>query len=340
MSAHRHRYRRTLTGLLPALVLGALVPGRAAAAPAVVRLDGAAFGYAAQIEVRDLPAAEGERAAQAAFAALAAAEADLAPDGPLAALTARAGEAVELPPPLFGLLAKTLDFCLWSDGRIGPLGGELYALWGLHDPARARPTAARLEAAAASAACDRLQLDPAHGRATLSPGSRIESWGFALGWAVDRAGAALADAGVTNARVALGGVLLGIGPGPDGRGWEVAGLRFPGQAEPLAPVYLRDRALALVTPEDRQLQIAGDRYAPYLDLQTGRPAGGAVAVLAASPLGLDAQALAVAMFIAGPRQGQFLLGSLRPPPAVLWLLGSGEGEPLLESSRWSDLRAR
>jgi len=25
---------------------------------------------------------------------------------------------------------------------------------------------------------------------------------------------------------------------------------------------------------------------------------------------------------------------------VLWLLGSGEGEPLLESSRWSDLRAR
>jgi len=321
-----------------AAVLLALAQPAPATEPAIVRLEGSAFGFTAIVEVRDLPAAEGERAAQAAFAALAAAESDLGPGGGLARLAERAGEPVALPPPLLGLLSKAADFCVWSEGRIGPLGGALYDLWGLHRPARGLPPAARLEEAAASAACDRLQVDAPRGQATVAPGSRPETWGFALGWAVDRAGAALADAGATNARVELGGVLLGIGPGPGGRGWEVAGLRFPGQAEPLATIYLRDRALAVVTPEDRPIVIAGDRFAPYLDQRTGRPGEGMVAVLAASPLALDAQAVAVAMFVAGPRQGQYMAGPLRPSPAVLWLLGSGEGEPLFESSRWSDLR--
>jgi thiamine biosynthesis lipoprotein len=333
------RARLPLLLSLAAALLASARPAPAAE-PATVRLESSAFGFTAIVEVRGLPAAEGERAAEAAFAALAAAEADLGPGGGLARLTARAGEPVALPPPLLGLLSKAVDFCVWSEGRIGLLGGALYDLWGLHRPVRGLPPAARLEEAAASAACDRLQVDAARGEATLTPGSRPETWGFALGWAVDRAGAALADSGATNARVELGGVLLGIGPGPGGRGWEVAGLRFPGQNEPLATIFLHDRALAVVTPEDRPFVIAGDRYAPYLDLRTGRPGGGVVAVLAASPLALDAQAVAVAMFVAGPRRGQYMVGPLRPPPAVLWLLGSGQGEPLFESSRWSDLRPR
>ncbi|MCZ7652988.1 MAG: FAD:protein FMN transferase [Thermoanaerobaculia bacterium] len=333
------RFRLPLLLSLASTLLAGARPA-AAEGPAVVRLEGSAFGFTAIVEVRGLSAAEGERAAQAAFTALAAAETDLGPGGGLARLAERAGEPVALPPPLLGLVAKAVDFCVWSEGRIGLLGGHAYDLWGLHRPVRGRPPATRLEEAAASAACDRLQVDAARGQATLAPGSRPEAWGLALGWAVDRAGLALAEAGAANARVELGGVLLGIGPGPSGRGWEVAGLRFPGQAEPLAPVYLRDRALAVVTPEDRALAIGGDRHAPYLDLRTGRPAAGAVAVLASSPLALDAQAVAVAMFVAGPRQGQYLAGPLRPSPAVLWLLGSGEGEPLFESSRWSDLRPR
>ena len=41
------------------------------------------------------------------------------------------------------------------------------------------------------------------------------------------------------------------------------------------------------------------------------------------------------MFVLGQRQGMMRLGGLRPEPSVAWLLGSGDGPPLLTTHRWA-----
>jgi hypothetical protein len=61
---------------------------------------------------------------------------------------------------------------------------------------------------------------------------------------------------------------------------------------------------------------------------------------AVSELAIDAQGLAVTLLIAGPREGQLRLGSLRPRPSVLWLLGSGTGMPLQVGYRWSEINRK
>ena len=81
--------------------------------------------------------------------------------------------------------------------------------------------------------------------------------------------------------------------------------------------------------------IAGDRYSAHLDLRSGRPAEGVAATIAVSELAIDAQALAISMLVLGQREGMMRLGSLRPEPSAVWLLGSGDGPPLLTTHRWA-----
>ncbi len=310
--------------MLAALVTTLLL----AAQPAGWRTSGEAFGEAAQIEVRDLDTAAAETALRAAMAELAAAQADAT------ALTVRlnaaaGGNPVPVTETALAMLGRTLDFCRWSDGAHGPLGGVLYELWQHSVP----PTAA-LTAARETAGCDRMRLDQEAGTAQLAAGSRFDLRGFATGWAVDRAIEVLREHGSANARVRLGRIERALGPGPSGTGW-ATDLDLPTEwLEPLAPARLRDRALAMAGREPA-LVIAGDRYAAHLNQRDGRPARGVVATIAVSDLAIDAQALAITMFVLGQRDGMMRLGALRPEPSIAWLLGSGEGLPLLSTHRWA-----
>ena len=81
--------------------------------------------------------------------------------------------------------------------------------------------------------------------------------------------------------------------------------------------------------------IAGDSYSAHLDLRSGRPVQGVAATIAISELAIDAQALSITMFVLGQREGMLRLGALRPEPSVAWLLGSGEGPPLITTHRWA-----
>jgi thiamine biosynthesis lipoprotein ApbE len=314
-----------------ALALALLLPGVAAAT--TLRFAGQALGVPAEVELAGLDRAAAEAAAAAAFEELARTEAALRD---LAERSARAaGGVFPLTGPDLELLERAQGFCLWSDGATGPLGGALYAAWGLRSPVAGRPGADRLAEAAATAGCARLLLDRAVESARLAPGSELELFPFAAGWAVDRAVAALTAAGAANGCARVGAVVRGFGAGADGRGWPVDPPAVPGLEEPLARFWLRDQAAALLTALDPPLLSPGERVLPYLDLRSGRPPAGIQLVIAVTDLAVDARALAQTMFALGARPGQLLLGSLRPAPAVLWLLGSGEGEPVLTASNWS-----
>lgn len=310
-----------------------------------VRLAAKAFGQGLEVELRDLPRDQATDAARAAIREVHEIERLVEPDGEgergLGALNrAPRGSAVELDPRLLALLARARDFCIWSRGAHGPLGGRLYALWGLRRAAAGLPRGPALVEAAASAACDRLGLDPQAGTAMLAPGSRADLWGFAEGFAVDRALAVLADRGSSNAWVEIGWVRRGAGGGAGSGGWRVELPAIAGLDEPLDELWIRDRAIVLLDASAQTLSIGGDLYTPYLDQTTGEPASGVQAVVVASELAVDAQGLAAAMMALGNRRGQALLGALRPLPSVLWLLGDGGGTPLLSAYQWSRLKTR
>jgi len=304
-----------------------------------VRATSSAFGVTVEVEARDLSEAAARSVLQKAMAEIAEVERLTDPigaDGGLTALNAAAGQGPRpLDPRLLSVLTRSRDFCLWSEGAHGPLGRDLYSLWGLRSPVVDPPAPDRLAQAVDRASCDRLSLDPKAGTATLAAGSSLELWGFAEGFAVDQAAELLRREGVVNGFVRIGGSYRGFGAGPAGKGWPVILDPLPGMEETATQVFLRDRSLAIAMRTARPLQVEGQTLAPYINQRTGRPADGVLAVATVTELGIDAHALAAALLITGPREGQLRLGSLNPRPSVLWFMGTGSGPPLRVEYHWS-----
>lgn len=360
--------------LFPSLLLSTLLFGAGSALPSSevriqassqdvrpVRIASTAFGRRLEIEVRDLPRDAARDAIQAALDEVSATEKLLRPDasgvaGGVGALNAAAGHGPQpVDPNLMPLLVRTQEFCFWSEGAHGPLGSRLYEAWGLRSTAAdpkpepdtdaptprpaVLPDPALLQEATAAARCESLVLSPAANTAELAAGSRLDLGGFAEGHAVDRAVEVLKQNGVINGFVQLGPVQRGLGKGGDGRGWKIILPRFKGMDRPAGRFLLRDRAAAVLSTQDGSMKIADQVLLPYLNQRTGLPAPGVVGVAAVTDLAVDAQALAIAMILTGPREGQLRLGSLRPSPSVLWFLGSGSGAPLQADHHWGDVIA-
>ncbi|MEA2601453.1 MAG: FAD:protein transferase [Acidobacteriota bacterium] len=324
--------------LLLAILLGT------SPSPVPLRLTDKAFGKPAEIEVRDLPEEVAQGVIRRALAEIAELERltdAVRPDGGLAMLNAAAGKGPQTADPrLLTLLGRARDFCFWSEGAHGPLGRDLYALWGLRSPVTEAPSPERLEPVAGLTACTRLALDPQKGTAALDEKSGLDLWGFAEGFAVDRAVEILRQGGAGNGLVRIGAVQRGFGAGPAGKGWPVELPSLPGLEGPAGRLYLRDRALAFASPMDHPRgprASEGPASPAYVSQRTGRPTEGVLATVTVTELAMDAQGLATSLFILGPREGQLRMGTLRPRPSILWFLGSGTGAPLQVDYRWSEV---
>lgn len=344
--------------LSPGLLLILLGAGALAPTPQVqiqassqeirpVRIAAVAFGDSVEIEVRDLPRDAARAAIQTALAEVAELErltrtAAADASGSVAALNATAGGGAQpVDPRLMPLLVRAQEFCFWSDGAHGPLGGDLYNLWGLRtgETLVATPDSGSLQQASGAAQCDRLKLAPAGNTAELAAGSRLDLSGFVEGYAVDEAVEMLRRSGVANGFVQVGTLQRAIGGGADGRGWKIVLPRFPGMDNPAGRFFLKDRSAAILSTLDDPLRLADQAVLPYLNQRTGLPTTGVVGVATVTELAVDAQALAIAMALTGPREGQLRMGSLRPNPSVLWFLGSGSGVPLQVDHRWGEVIA-
>lgn len=328
--------------VLPTSLLLAFLATPSPAEP--VRLSVAAFGTSAEVEVRGLPRSEAEAAARQALEEIFAVSRLVDPEarlsGGIGALNAAAGQEEPLPlaQSVAEMLVRGIQLCIWSNGAHGPLGGELYRLWGedgLPDPTD-------LRWALASADCSRLGLSGGESpAATVAAGSRIYPSWMARGLAIDRAVNRLRGLGVDNAWLEIGPVVRALGPGPDGHGWPLVLPPAAGSREPMAELWLEDQALAVVRApaEPGRRPAAGWVAGPMpIDQRTGVPARGVVAVVVVIEKAWDAEALAASLFILGLREGQLRLGGYSPRPSILWLLGEGKGEPLTSTYHWSELR--
>lgn len=324
------------------------LPAQSRAEP--VRLAGRSFGERTVIEVRDLATADADRLIRQAFTLLAELESLTdRRDGAVAELNRQAGNGPQpAPDALREILTKALEFCVWSDGAHGPLGGRIYDLWGRGKPQETGPTPSATSSALDSAACDRIRIDDEAGTVNLASGSEIDLTHFVRGAAVDRVVDQLRNGGAGNLWVEIDPVQRGAGPGPGGKGWfsEIAEMADEGPS--LADLHLNDKALAIAALDRHPLQIGGLQLAPYIDQRRpkkapvtahpGRPREGIRAVVTVTDLAVDAEGLATALFILGSTEGQFRLGGLRPTPAALWLLGGQRGTAIVTSFHWSQVR--
>ncbi len=329
-------------GAAAATGAGRPAPSASAPAPAsdALELEARAFGAPVEIEADGLSRAATRAALHKAFDRLHEVETLLARDARKIDDGAELEREMQVSPETAELLERAEHFCTWSGGAHGPLGGDLAAhLQAVGaNPGAPPPGPALVE----SAACDRLTVDRKASQVWIAAHSRVAFAGFAAGFAVDQAVAALRAAGVTNGRVRAGRIVRAFGPGPNGPagsaapeddGWPVLLPVFEGFDQPLDRVVLRDQSLAVVWRADWE-----EGVPRYVDQRTGKPPEGVWATVAVTELAVDAQALAVSALVLGSREGRFKIAALEPHPSLLWLLGSGKGRPLLTDYNWSAVR--
>lgn len=308
-----------------------------------IRMSIEAFGVDVQIEVRDLPEAQAKEAIEAALVEIHDLDKLMASTSSVphsvGALNHAAGrESIHLDQRVAAALLRSLQYCGWSNGAYGPLGGALYDLWSGGEGLL--PDALQLREALLGAQCSQLRLTTLEKGASmvsaaLGEGTRVDLRGAARGFAVDRALGILMEHGVSNAWIEIAPVYRALGPGPEGNGWYFALPPAPGDKEPLEEVWLRDQALALVEKEN-----AGSTKTPaVIDQRTGVPSVGVITVVTVAAQALDAEILSHTLFVTGLSEGQRHLGSLQPRPSVLWLLGDrvGSTRPLESVYRWSEV---
>ncbi len=311
------------------------------------RLTARAFEKEVQLEVHGPQREEAKVALSAALAEMHAMERLTDPDGTepggLGQLNRGAGGGpVQIDSRLAEILRRAEEFCSWSEGAFGPLGGQLNALWHHAGSAVTHPAqSTRLPMAVASSRCDLLSVDPEKPTAELAAGVRADLFGFASGFAVDRAVTILNQHRITNGSVSLGGVSRCFGPGPDGRGWLITLPARVQLGKSPTSLWLLDRSIAIASVDDLGLFTSaadgGQPIAPYIHHRKGIPAEGVLAVLVSTELALDSQGLASSLFVTGSHDGQMHLGSLKPSPAVRWLLGRGLGKPLVVDYHWTEI---
>lgn len=195
-----------------------------------------------------------------------------------------------VPDDFAAVLRAGLDVSRRSDGAFDPAIGGLVDRWGF-GPAgyRAPPIdSAPLQGWRA------IEMEGARARRTADVA--LDFSGIAKGFAVDAVARYLADAGVQNALVEIGGELRGAGIKPDGQPWWVDLETPPEMMLPVTRVALCGVSVATSGDYRRFVAQDGQRYAHSIDPRSGAPVGNGVAsvsVLHASAMMADAWATAL-----------------------------------------------
>jgi len=254
------------------------------------------------------------------------------PESEVSAVNLRAArEAVPVSEEVLEIIDRALEASRSSGGAFDVTVGPLMEQWNF-DSGGTVPAENDLEAALALVGFERLSLDREKGTVRfLAEGMKIDLGGIGKGYAVDRAAAALLEAGITNAIIDAGGDLRLLGHRPGKDFWRV-GIRHPRDpGRLLLSLDLADRAVVTSGDYERFFMSGERRYHHLLDPATGFPATGCESVTVIAAAAADADAYATAAFILGPEKG---LDFLRDLPDVEGIIVDSAGDLL-----WTDREA-
>lgn len=255
-------------------------------------------------------------------------------DSDLSRVNAAAGSGrwVRVAPSTARVLEAALSWAAVSGGAFDPTAGPLADAWGFHAGDPVKPPPDRADSAARLVGWRHVDHDSAGRRVRLpGEGMRLDFGAIAKGWALDRAVAAMRDAGAAGGTVDLGGNVSVFGPPPGNRDRWGLGIRHPRREGRLAGTAAVDSGSVATSGDSEQYFVAdGVRWSHVMDPRTGRPARGVVQVTVIADRGIDADALSTALFVLGPEEGRALLESpsvrrRAPRATAAWILDPGPG---------------
>jgi len=203
--------------------------------------------------------------------------------------------------------AEVLDAAL----RVGRLSGGAYDvtvgplvdLWGFGagDFRGAVPRREAIDGARAAVGADRLNWEADTRRLRRPAGMRIDLSSIAKGYAVDRVSALLAQAGVADSLVEIGGELRARGERPEGGPWRLAvESPDPAQGRIVDALVVSDAAVATSGDYRNYFEVDGRRYSHLVDPRTGYPVDHElVSVTVIARDCMIADALATALIVLG-----------------------------------------
>jgi len=258
---------------------------------------------------------------------------------------------VRVAPGLFRLLQQARQLSAESGNSFDITVAPLMRCWGLYTREGRVPEPGELAAARAKTGMNLVELDDATSTVRFTrEGVQLDLGSIGKGYAVERAGELLREAGVTSALLHGGtSTVLAIGTPPDKDGWMIA-LEHPANVKgsqehtgvlvlPLAKVSLRDESLSVSAVWGKSFTAADRSYGHVIDPRTGQPTEGALLSAVVLPSATESDALSTMLLTLGPEGFEQVL-RLRPGMRAL-LAGSGTGElPLCIKAQGFDLPLR
>jgi len=220
-------------------------------------------------------------------------------DSELADLNRRAAsEAVRVDPPLFDLVSLCGVVHRDTRGAFDITSTPLSRCWGFLQRHGQLPADDAIADAMSKVGFTRVHLDSAeHSIRFERPGVELNLGAIGKGYALDRVGRAMREAGARHALLSAGrSSLLALG-GRDG-GWLVE-IASPRTQEPLARVALRNAAIGTSGSGEQFVVVDDVRYGHVLDPRTGWPATGVLSATVISSSAAVADALSTAFLIGG-----------------------------------------
>ncbi len=258
---------------------------------------------------------------------------------------------VRVTPWLFRLLQQAQRLAQQTGGTFDITVAPLMRCWGFYQREGRVPEPEALAAARACVGMNLVELNAADSTVRFArEGVQLDLGSIGKGYAVERAGEFLREAGVASALLHGGtSTVLAIGTPPDKSGWRIA-LEHPANVQasqehtgvlllPLASVELRDESLSVSAVWGKSFT-AGDRsYGHVIDPRTGQPTLGALLSAIVLPSATESDALSTMLLTLGTDGFEQVL-RLRPGMRAL-VASSGEtGKPLHIESRGFDLPQR
>jgi thiamine biosynthesis lipoprotein len=210
---------------------------------------------------------------------------------------------VEVGPELIACVRASLEVARWSGGAFDISWAALRGLWDFSaDSQHIPPTKERVKALLPLWNYKNIVLDEAKRTVFLKKkGMQIGLGGVAKGYALDRAGELLIEAGFPNFLIYGGGQVLAHGKKGD-RKWRV-GIQHPREPRHFAFVEIEDGSLATSGDYEHSYEHDGVVYHHIIDPKTGFPSRNTSSVTLIAKSALWADAVDTAVFILGPKRG-------------------------------------
>lgn len=213
---------------------------------------------------------------------------------------AQPGLAVPVSPDTMEVLRASREMSERTGGAFDVTCRPVVELWRKAAREDKLPTGGELAAALALVGWDKIMLrEGVVEKRAFSHG--VDLGGIAKGYGIDRAVAAMKDAGATGGLVDVGGDVRCFGRRPGGGKWRI-GIRNPftkNRRDLIGRLRLSQGAVCTSGNYERYWTIEAKHYSHIVDPRTGRPVGDAPSVTVVAPTAMVADAWATALSVLG-----------------------------------------